>query len=78
MVVSGSNIQYTVTFPSDQTPELLQSFMIQNDDTALETDERYELFLTSPMPFAGVELGESANVSIVDDDSECNCFLSVR
>ena len=74
MVISGTNVDTMVTFPVGQSPVMLPSFAITDDDTSLETDEKYELELFSSIPSDSVYLGDPANITITDDDSKyLNC-----
>ena len=70
IIQSGRSIQFSVNFPVGHVAQTLQSFMIDNDDTALESDEEYLLFITSPMPVNGVTSGNPARIIITDDDSK--------
>ena len=65
-----------VTFSVGQSPVMLPSFTINDDNTSLETDEKYELELFSSNPSDSVNLGEPANITITDDDSKYLKFLA--
>ena len=49
---------------------MLQSFLIQDDDIALEDDEEYELDIVVSSVTDNVIAGDSADLTITDDDSK--------
>ncbi len=62
--------QFVVNFQAGQTSQMLQSYSIQDDDIALESDEIYTLTLINPSPLDNVIFAESASLTITDDDSK--------
>ena len=51
---------------------MLPDFDIRDDKTALETDEIYNLRLTSSIPSQNVRLENPTRITITDDDGELN------
>ena len=67
---SGTVVNQNVTFPAGSGASQTRSFNINDDDTALETNEMYNLNLTAHY-FTGsnqVVLGGGAGIIIQDDD----------
>ena len=71
---SGTVVNQNVTFPAGSGASQIRSFNINNDDTALETNEMYNLNLAAHY-FTGsnqVVLGGGAGIIIQDDDGNPN------
>lgn len=67
--VSGSFINDTVWFPVGHHPASVASFNINDDITALETLEQYQISMDESFPSDNVILGNSSIIIIIDDDS---------
>uniref|UniRef100_A0A1X7VF48 Calx-beta domain-containing protein n=1 Tax=Amphimedon queenslandica TaxID=400682 RepID=A0A1X7VF48_AMPQE len=69
VVVSGANVSSTVTFAANSSlTESLPSFVITNDDVALETVESYSLSISNPSVTQNVVAADSTGIAIRDDD----------
>ena len=67
MEVSGFIANTTITFtPFGSTSQMLQGFVIKNDDIALETVESYSITLVSSNP--SISFGSASIIQIIDDD----------
>ena len=76
VVVSGANVSSTVTFASGGSLTApLPSFVITNDDVALEDVERYSLSISNPSVTQNVVAAGSTDIDITDDDSKCHYIL---
>ena len=70
VIISGVQVSNTVIFTPGQMPMTLPGFDVSNDNTALETDEIYQLSFISPPPSQDVTLGNPTIITIMDDDGE--------
>ena len=76
VVVSGANVSSTVTFTSNSSLTApLPSFVITNDDVALENVERYSLSISNPSVTQNVVATGSTDIDITDDDSKCHYYI---
>ena len=73
IVKSGVGVSSSVTFPANSpalTPISISSFILTNDDTALEINEQYQISFTSSSIADNVNLGVATTITIVDDDGK--------
>ncbi|XP_019860793.1 PREDICTED: uncharacterized protein LOC105315165 [Amphimedon queenslandica] len=69
VVVSGADVSSAVTFaPGGSLTVPLPSFVITNDDVALEDDESYSLSISDPSVTQNVIAADSTDIDITDDD----------
>lgn len=74
--VSGVPVMSYVVFPANSVAgvvELIDEFTIFDDETALELDEEYQIFLVNASIDENVVLGSPANIIVMDDDCEYQC-----
>ena len=70
VVISGETVDATVLFEAQGAMFKMIPVSIQDDTAGNENDETFPLAFVSSNPSAGVDLGESATVTIIDDDSK--------
>ena len=65
-MVSGADVDETITFAANGTRLLSITFMLTDDSVPNEPSEIYFLRLSNPRPL--VNLGQEARITILDDD----------